>query len=250
MVEALQSTYGGRSHCNGFSLMGYQLFQRVAADGYVFCVHLVPFYLFTFDRLEGSGPYVQGQFFQFYTFLAQGVQNAWREVQSGCRGGHRAFNFGINGLVGLFVALLRLPVQVGGDGQFSEYFENIGKCYFRIVPAEVHPMAGSMAGPALGGQRKRLAFYDHLTFQHSFFPFLQISYHAKPGGMFRLLEIEGIVIGTDRFETEHLDECSRLFVEMQACLDDFGVIENHQAVCRQVVGQGCEHIFENLAMPV
>ena len=68
--------------------------------------------------------------------------------------------------------------------------------------------------------------------------------------MFRLLEIEGIVIGTDRFETEHLDKCPRLFMEVQACLDDFGVIENHQAGCRQVVGQGCEHIFGNLAMPV
>lgn len=40
-----------------------------------------------------------------------------------------------------------------------------------------------------------------------------------------MLEIEGIVIGTDRFETEHLDKRPRLFVEVQACLDDFGVIE-------------------------
>ena len=40
-----------------------------------------------------------------------------------------------------------------------------------------------------------------------------------------MLEIEGIVIGTDRFETEHLDECSRLFVEMQACLDDLVLLK-------------------------
>ena len=71
--------------------MRYQLLQRTPIDGYVFRVHFVPFYLFTFDGLESAGSYVQGQFFQCYPFFTQGVQNPWSEVQTGCRCGYEPF---------------------------------------------------------------------------------------------------------------------------------------------------------------
>ena len=90
-------------------------------------------------------------------------------------------------------------------------------------------MAGSMARPAFGGQGKRLSFHGYFPFERTFFPFLQIAYHAEPCGMLRLLEVEGIVVGLDRFETEYFDKRSRFFMEVQTRLNNFGIIENHQA---------------------
>ena len=79
-------------------------------------------------------------------------------------------------------------------------------------------MAGSMARPAFGGQGKRLSFHGYFPFERTFFPFLQIAYHAEPCGMLRLLEVEGIVVGLDRFETEYFDKRSRFFMEVQTRL--------------------------------
>ena len=111
-------------------------------------------------------------------------------------------------------------------------------------------MAGSMARPAFGGQGKRLSFHGYFPFERTFFPFLQIAYHAEPCGMLRLLEVEGIVVGLDRFETEYFDKRSRFFMEVQTRLNNFGIIENHQAVCRQIVGQGSEYVFGNFAVAI
>ena len=72
----------------------------------------------------------------------------------------------------------------------------------------------------------------------------------SPCGVLRLLEVEGVVVGADRLKAEHFDKRSRLFVEVQACLDYFGIVENHQAVCRQAVGEGSEYGFGNLAVAI
>ena len=68
--------------------------------------------------------------------------------------------------------------------------------------------------------------------------------------MFRLLKIKSVVVGSDRFEAEHFDKRSRLFMEVQTRLDNLGVIKNHQAVGRKVIGQGGEYVFGNLTVAI
>ena len=116
VIEAFQGAYGSRSDGDGLSLVSQQLHEGLSGDGDILRVHLVAFYFFAFDRFEGAGSHVQGQFLQVRSLLAQGFQYAGREVQSGCRGSYRAFDFRVNRLVGHEVALLRLPVEVGRDG--------------------------------------------------------------------------------------------------------------------------------------
>ena len=36
---------------------------------------------------------------------------------------------------------------------------------------------------------------------------LQIADHAKPGGMYCLLEIQDIIVWLNRFKTKHFDQC-------------------------------------------
>ena len=164
VIETFQRTYGSCSYRNGFSFVRYELLQRTAIDGYVFRVHFVPFYLFAFDGLESPGSYVQRQFFRFHSFPAQSVQNPWSKVQSGGWSGYRAFYFGINGLVGFLITFLCLPVQIRRDRQLSKHLENIGECYFRIVPTKIHPMTGTMARSPFGSQGKRFSFHNHFPF--------------------------------------------------------------------------------------
>ena len=250
VVEALQCAHGGGAHGDGASFMGYQPFQRVARHGDVLRVHLVPFNLFAFHGFEGAGTHVQRQFFQLHALLAQSVEHARGEVQPGGGGGYRPFYLGVDRLVGLLVALLRLAVQVGRDGQFAEHFQDVGKGDFGIVPAEVHPVAGAVAGAPFGGQGERASFYGHLPLQCALFPLLQVAHHAEPRRVFGLLEVQCVVVGGDRLQAEHLNQCPCLLAEVQACLDDFGVVEYHQAAGRQMVGQGGETVFAHLAVAV
>ena len=199
MIKAFQCAHRSCPYGHCLAVVRYEFFQCVARDGDVFRMHFMPFYFFTFHRFEGSGSHMECQLFQFYSFIAQCVQYAWGEMQSRCRGSHRTFDFGIDSLVSLLVTFLGFPVQVGRDGQFTEDLENVGKSHFRIIPAEVYPMAGSVAFAPFGGQGEWFAFHGHLTSQHAFFPFFQVADHAEPSGMLGLLEVEGIVVRLYRF---------------------------------------------------
>ena len=135
-------------------------------------------------------------------------------MQSCCRSSHRTFDFGVDSLVSLFVTFLGLPVQVGRDGQFTEDFENVGKSHFRIVPAEVYPMAGSVTFTPFGGQGEWFAFHGHFTSQRAFLPLFQVADHAEPGNMFGLLEVQDIVVRLYGFQAEYFNQCPRFFPEM------------------------------------
>ena len=250
VIEAFERAHRCGAYGYGLPLVGYQLFYRAARYGDVLCVHLVPFDFFALHGAEGAGTYVQRQFFQVNAFCAECVEHAGREVQSGCRGSYGAFYLGVNRLIGLLVAFLCLAVQVGRDGQLAEHFEDVGKGHLRIVPAEVHPVTGAAALAPLGSQRQRASFYGHLAAQGAFLPFLQVAHHAEPGGVLSLLEVQHVVVWLDGFQAKNFDQCARLLAEVQAGLNDLGVVEHHQATCRHVVGQGGEAVFGHLSVAV
>ena len=61
--------------------------------GDVFRMHFVAFYFFTFHRFESTGSDVKGDFFQIHSFFFESVQYAFREMQTGSRGGYGPFIF-------------------------------------------------------------------------------------------------------------------------------------------------------------
>ena len=204
-----------------------QFLDCIPVDGYIFRVHLVSFNFLAFHRLKSSCPYVQCQFLKVYAFFLQCFQYSRGEMQSGSRCGYRTFYFGVNSLICFLVAFLRIPVQIGWDRKLSEHFEDIGESYFGVIPCEVYPMAGTFAFSSRCCQSNRKAFDGHFPFQCPVLPFLQIADHAEPCGVFRLLEVQYIIIGLNRFETEYLNQCTCFFAEVKARLDDFCIVEYH-----------------------
>ena len=111
-------------------------------------------------------------------------------------------------------------------------------------------MAGAVTCSPCGGQGQCFSFHGHFPVERTFFPFLQIAYHAEPCGVAGLLEIHCIVIGLDGFQTEYLYQRAGLFPEMQACLDHFRVVENHQFSLFQIIGKRSEFVLAHFSMPV
>ena len=60
------------------------------------------------------------------------------EVQSGGRGGYRAFNAAVYGLVVAGVAFLRGTVEVRRYRYLAQSVDKLRECYLRVVPAEVY----------------------------------------------------------------------------------------------------------------
>ena len=208
MIEAFQCTY--RVSCP-FTAMAFpscatSFLQRTSIDGYVFRVHFVPFYLSSaFDSLKRAGSVRAGSVLPMLPFHAKrpnpGVKCrpaagaateplSWNK-RSGKSPGHS-------------------PASPGSDGEgwFAEHFENIGECYFLIVPAEIHPMAGSMACTAFGGQGKAaFPFHDYFpcfsapSFHFFRLPIMQAMRHSSFGGSGGHSRA-----GLDRFETEYFDK--------------------------------------------
>ena len=51
-----------------------------------------------------------------------------------------------------------------------------------------------------------------------------------------LLEIEYIIVWLNRFQTKYFDQCTCFLSEVQACLNNFCIIENHQHTRFHIVG--------------
>ena len=99
-----------------------------------FAVHFVTFDAFALHGFEGAGTHVERQLGTFDAATLEGFQHRRGEVQACCRGGHAAFDLGINGLVGFQVAGFSLAVEVGWDGELSAGIEDLCPCHFGIVP--------------------------------------------------------------------------------------------------------------------
>lgn len=64
--------------------------------------------------------------------------------------------------------------------------------------------------------------------------------------MLGLLEVEHIVVGLNGFQTEYLNQRAGFLAEVQTCLNDFRVVENHKGTGLQVVRKGGEMCFTDL----
>ena len=60
-----------------------------------------------------------------------------------------------------------------------------------------------------------------------------IHIYAEPGSVFRLLEVQYIIVGLNRFQPEDLDQRPRFFAEVEACLNHLRVVEYHQDVYKR-----------------
>ena len=78
-------------------------------------------------RLESTCTYMQGEFGCLYALLAQAVEDIIREMQTRSRSRYRTFDARIDGLVGGFVALFGLAIEVWRDRQFAYGVEDLCK---------------------------------------------------------------------------------------------------------------------------
>ena len=120
----------------------------------------------------------------------------------------------------------------------------------RIVPTEVDAVTGAPAFASGGAECHRLPLHHHLAVQGTLFPLLQVAHQAEPSGVLRLLEVLCIVGWEQRFQAEHLDQCTGLLAEVEASLDHAGVVEHHQLPSGNQVGQMGEAALAHLAVAV
>ena len=242
IVQAFQGAHAGGSHGDGPSLVCDELLNCLLPNGNVFRVHLVPSDFCALNGFEGASPYVQGHLLAVNALGIQRVQHALCEVQAGGRCSHAALYLAIYGLVRLLVALLSLAVQVGRDGQLAHRLEQFGKgCATR--PLEPYAVAGSVGALSRGGELNGAPFHLDGAAEGAFLPFLQVSHQAVPGALLALHKVLLVFLWHGRFEQEDLNQRARLLREVQACLYDAGVVEDHQRALGQVLRQLAEVVF-------
>ena len=201
-------------------------------------------------RLERAGTHVQRQFLTLDTMGIESFQDTVGEVQSGSRSSHTALDLRIHRLVGGLVALLRLTVQIGRDGQFTNGIQYLGKVHLGVVPRKVHPLTGAMFPTTGSGQHHLFILHLQFSLQRPFLPFLQVTHQTEPRASFRSLEHLFVVSRLGRFQEEHLDQRTCLLAEMQAGLDNLGIVEHHECALGQVLGQVEEEVLSHLTMTV
>ena len=158
-------------------------------------------------------------------------------------------------MVGRLVALLRFTIEVRRNGQFTYCIQEFCPGVVTI-PRELNDV-GSAMKPFPFTSQSHLFPIGHLyrTEELALFPFLQIAHQAIPLHTPLLREVQLVVVGEGWFEAEHLDEGTLYafygcFSEMQACLDDLRVVEDHQGTLGQVFRQGEKDILAHLTMIV
>ena len=179
--------------------MCQQSFQGMTPDSHILRVHLMLSDGVALHRLEGSGTHVQRQFLTLDTMGIESFQDTVGEVQSGSRSSHTALDLRIHRLVGGLVALLRLTVQIGRDGQFTNGIQYLGKVHLGVVPRKVHPLAGTMFPTTGSGQHNVLILHLQFSLQRPFLPFLQVTHQTEPRASFRSLEHLFVVSRLCRF---------------------------------------------------
>ena len=198
---------------------------------------------------------MKGEFLTVNARLIERFQHTLREVKTGSGGSDRTFDFGIDRLVGRLVALLRFTIEVRRNGQFTYCIQEFCPGVVTI-PRELNDVGSAMKPFPFTSQSHLLTIgHLNLTKEFALFPFFQIAHQAVPLHAPLLGEIQLIVVGKGWFETEHLDEGTLYafygcFSEMQACLDDLRVVEDHQSTCGQVFGQGGKDVLAHLTLVI
>ena len=115
--------------------------------------------------------------------------------------------------------------------------QNIGKGDVIVVPTETYVVCHAGIGCySFGLKLHKFAFYQQRLDQHTIFPFFQVAYKAFPNTRFRFLKNLQIVVWRLRLQTKNLDLRSRLFVKMQARLNDACIVVNEQIARLQTIG--------------
>ena len=214
IVKALKRPDTGGTHSDAMPPMSHKSLNDGARHSNPLSMHRVAGDVFAFHRFERSGSDVEGQFAQFDAFVLQGLEDRRCEVQSGSGSSHRTFDFGVDRLITFKVSGLGAAIEVGGDGKFTDAFEDFAPADASISPREANFKAGAALANAFRGEAEYTAAHLDFADQSSFFPFLEIADEAGPSDTVccgkRLL----IIVGRVRFEAEDFDECTSRFVEV------------------------------------
>ena len=250
VIEALQRAHRGGAYGHDVPQATLQPLDALAAHGDELGVHLVPLDGLALDGLKGSGAHMQGHLLAAYAFRVDSGQHLRGEVQSGGRRRYRTFDFRVDRLVGLQVALLRLAVQIGGDGQHACRVEDVGEGVAGVIPAEANLVGVAVRGDLLGRERHALLADGDAAAQRALLPLLQVAYEAGPGARLRLLKHKGVVVWRVGLQAEHLDAGARLLLKQQARLDHPRVVIHQQGVGGHEVGDVLKLAFFDLSRSI
>ena len=110
VIETLQRAHTGRADSVQRAVVGQEVFNVLPTHGNPFCMHRVTFNLLALHGFESSRSYMQRNLFAHNTGLIQTPKNVIGKMESGRRCSHGAFNFRIDRLVIVEIALLRLAI--------------------------------------------------------------------------------------------------------------------------------------------
>ena len=142
IIETLQSAHRGGAHRKDLSFLVNQILDETSAHTKRLDMHLMILDGVRFDRFEGTRTYVQGQFVAHHPFVMQRFKHPLRKMQSGSRGCHRTFYLRVNRLIGLFILLLRVAIQIRRDRKFARFIQHFSKREFAI-PFKFHQIISS-----------------------------------------------------------------------------------------------------------
>ena len=111
-IETLQGSHAGGAYCDDMTEVGNDLLDCLAWHGDNLSMHGMLVGISHLHGLESTRTDVQGDFGSLYTLLAQAVKDIIREVKTRSGGSHRTFDARIDGLIGRFIALLSLAIEV------------------------------------------------------------------------------------------------------------------------------------------
>ena len=180
IIKTFKRTHAGGANRNRTCVVSKQLFQGLPLYAYILRVHLVAFNFFRLDRFESSCPDMKCELLTVDSMRVQFGEHIVCEMKSCRRGGNRAFDFGINGLVCSLVAFLCLSVQVWRNGQFARNIQYLRKRNIGIVPRKFHDIASTCILNSFGRKSQTVALHLESPVKTSLLPLLEIANHANP----------------------------------------------------------------------
>ena len=153
IVEAFEGAHTGGTDGNRLTIVIEEFGDGLTTHADIFGVHLMAFHLLTLDGLECAGTHVEGQLFALDAVSIQIGQYLRGEVKASRWSSHTSFDLRIDGLVGGFVAVLCLTIEIGRNRQFAHRVDDGGETYVSI-PFKVDAVGGAVNGAAcsLNGQ--------------------------------------------------------------------------------------------------
>ena len=237
-IERLECAQGCGADGDDKSEVVEQVSDGLRGDGDDLGVHGVLVGVVGLDGLESAGSDMEGQFGGADALCTEGVEHLVGEVESGGGCGDGAFDARIDGLVGGFVGLLGVAVEVGRYGQFAELVEYLGEGERAVVPGEAYGVRVADGVETLGAEGSDL--------QGALFPLLEVTNHTAPCATVGSAEREGIVARLERLKAEDLDACSGGFMEDESRLDDACIVIDEQCFGEEVASYVIEAVFGRL----